>query len=86
MAGNVSIHLDGALRGCWLGIQRPARIDDGFVSLHHGRDVYLSVFSDRRVLGQADLGNVVGLGCANDLHSDTALSLYRLHFIAIFDR
>ena len=36
----------------------------------------------RRVLGQTDVGHVVGLGRAHDVHADPAVSLHRIHFTA----
>ena len=61
-------------------------VDDGFRDFDHRSDVYVSFARDRFVVGQADLGHVVGLGRSPDVHADSALSLYRLHLSAGSDR
>ncbi len=79
------IHVPAAWMGMRnrLGFQRQTFIDDGVVTCDHWRIVYFDFIGDRRVLGQADLGYLVGLGCAHDIHADIALSVHRLHFIAV---
>ena len=39
---------------------------------------------DRRFLGQADVGNMVGVGCTPDIGADPVFPLYRVHCAAFF--
>jgi hypothetical protein len=51
-----------------------------------GRDVHLPRPLDRRALGQADLGHLVGLGRAAHLGADPAVPLRRLSLARLGDR
>src|SRR6185436_4246020 len=84
--GNVSLCIDGHLCRHWLGIQCASRVDDGFVALNNRRDVYLLVPGDGIVVGQANLGNVVGMGCSHHIDFDLVVSLYWVHLPAISNR
>ena len=48
--------------------------------------LYVHRALDRVALGQADVGNVVGMGRAADLRIDSAFSVFRFHGAAGFDR
>jgi len=61
------------------------QIDDGLIDLDNRSNVHVSFVSNWRLLGQANLGYVVGVGCKDDLNPDSDVPLYRLYFIAIID-
>ena len=60
--------------------------DDGFLSFNNRRHVYFLVPGDRIVVGQTNLGNVVGVGCPHYIDSDLIVSLYWVHLPAISNR
>ena len=60
---------DGLLGRHRLGLQRAPGVDGGARHRAHRRDVHLRGAVDRRPLGQADLGRLVGVGRAADLAS-----------------
>ena len=85
VAWNVSVCANGYLRRHRVGVQCTTGVDDGLINLDNRSDVYVSFVSNWRLLGQANLGYVVGVGCANDLNVDPHVPLYRLYFIAIIN-
>src|SRR5258705_11174707 len=79
MDGNVFVFVARALCGYWLGLQCAAICDDGLFNLFHLGDVHFSFVGARIPLGKTDLGNVVGLGRADDIDLDIDVSLHRLY-------
>src|SRR5436853_316395 len=85
---DVDVHLrdDGVLGGHRPGVQHAALAHDGERARAHRRAVHLHRAVDRLVLGQADLGHLVGLGRAPHLGADPAVPVLRLHGAAGGDR
>ena len=50
--------------------------------VHYRCDVHVSLACDWRFLGKANLGNMVGMGCAHDLHLNPPVPLHRIHLVA----
>ena len=67
----------------WAGhrprLQHPAVGHDGAGAGADRRADGLPLAVDRRPVGQADVGHLVGVGCAADLGTDPVLPLHRLH-------
>src|SRR5437016_1212662 len=85
---DVDVHLrgDGVLGGHRPGLQHAALAHDGERPGADRRAVHLHRAVDRLVLGQADLGHLVGLGRAPHLGADPAVPVLRLHGAAGGDR
>src|SRR5438876_828281 len=85
---DVDVHLrgDGVLGGHRPGVQHAALAHDGERPGADRRAVHLHRAVDRLVLGQADLGHLVGLGRAPHLGADPAVPVLRLHGAAGGDR
>src|SRR5436189_124620 len=85
---DVDVHLrgDGVLGGHRPGFQHAALAHDGERAGAHRRAVHLHRAVDRLVLGQADLGHLVGLGRVPHLGADPAVPVLRLHGAAGGDR
>ena len=60
-------------------LQHAAVGDDGAGARAHRRAVHVHRAVDRRVLGTADVGHVLGVGRAHDLRADAAVPVLRLH-------
>ena len=54
-------------------------IYDGASARTHGGDVHVCCAVDRRILGTADLGNLVGVGCAADVGINFAFLVRRIY-------
>ncbi len=78
--------VDGLLGRDRADVQHPAGVDAGGGAGAHRRmdDLYRVV--DRRAVGQAHLGHLVGVGCAADFGTDPAFSVHRIHVPARRDR
>ncbi len=76
---DVDVHLcrDGVLERAVAGLQHAPVGHDGAGAGADRRPDDVHRVVDRRALGPADVGNVLGVGCADDLRADPAVPLFR---------
>ena len=63
----------------WAGVQHPVVGHGGLGPGPDRRTVCIFVIADRRAMGQADVGGLVGVGCAADIDADFAVFIPRLY-------
>src|SRR3546814_7249172 len=85
---DVDVHLfdHGFLGWNRTGIQQPSISHDGVGLGAHRCHVHFSFLMDRRFVGQADVGNLVGLGRTPDVRTDPFLLVYGLYCAAVSSR
>src|ERR1051325_709803 len=79
------IHVPAAWMGMFLYVLMAiyaGLVDDGLRTRDHRCVVHRDFARYRRVLGQTDVGHVVGVGRAYDVDTDSAISLRRFYFTA----
>ena len=83
---DVPLSRDGVLERAGAGLQHAAVGDDGAGARAHGRADDAHRDLDWLALGTSDLGDLLGLGCADDVRTDPALPLSWRHRAPQLDR